>query len=205
MALFYSGKRPVLKGRDADQNINTYTNEVEEYSNWSLMNPSHVLDGIPATPHTPGDGYHPHGLNLTRYYNGDDSESRIRSLRDAGSGVRIDGMRYRPLENKAAGNNLVFGSSYGHEPRATDYSLIDPYDDTDRQRRLDDPGHAIRAIDATGTAASFGYFDPYVYKGVTTVSLGETTQAYPTDFDHEYGKNRVNEWRGVTSAKALDV
>jgi hypothetical protein len=116
-------------------------------------------------------------------------------------------MRYRPLENKAAGNALVFYSGYGHAPRVTDYSQWDAYDDSDRFVPLASSavGHVKRAYGASGTAANFGYFDHFIYKGVTTQPLANTSQTVPTGYDHDYGRNRVNEWQGVTSAKALNV
>lgn len=203
MATFYQGTRPVLKGRTTADEVNTYTGEAGVYSNWSLMNPSHPLDGAPDSAYTPGSGDSPHGLNLTRYFQGDDSGSAVEELNDPGMGKRLDGFRYRPLENKAAGNNLVFKSGFGHDDRVTDYSLIDQYDDSEKQRRLDDPGHDIRAIDASGTASSFGYFNPWVYKGVGAAPLADTTQDVPEGYDNEYGHNRVLEWQGVPSAAAL--
>lgn len=203
MAIFYQGTRPILKGRTTANEINTFTGQAAVYSNWSLMNSDRPLDGAPDNDHTPGTGYHPHGLTLTRYFRGLDSGGANEQLDSPGNGVRMDGFRYRPLENKAAGNNLVFKDVYGHEPRVTDYSQWDQYDDSERQRRLDNPGHVIRAIDAAGTANTFGYFDPFVYKGVTTTPLHDTSQTVPTTYDNEYGHNRVMEWQGVTSAQAL--
>lgn len=203
MATFYQGTRPVLKGRTTANEIHDFTGRAAVYSNWSLMNSDHPLDGAPDSDHTPGTGYHPHGLMLTRYYRGLISGGANESMSDPGSGVRLEGFRYRPLENKAAGNNLAFKASYGHIPRETDYSQWDAYDDSERQRRLDDPGHIVRAHGAAGTANSFGYFDHFIYKGVTTPPLEDTSQTVPTDYDNEYGHNRVMEWQGVTSAKAL--
>jgi hypothetical protein len=205
MATFYQGTRPVLKGRTTADETNTFTGEAGVYSNWSIMNPSHVLDGAPDTAHTPGTGYHPHGLQMTRMFRGLDTQSQVWEMATPGAGVRLEGFRYHPLENKAAGNNLAFRSGFGHADRVTDYSLLDQFDDTDRQRRLDDPGHAIRYVDAAGTANSFGYFNHYIYKGITTPPLQDTSQAVPDGYDNEYGHNRVMEWQGVTSAQALSV
>lgn len=209
MSMYYTGKRPVLKGRSGT-NINTFTGRVGVYSNWELMDPDHALDGAPRLNYTPGTGDSPHDLQMTRRFRGLDDTS-VWKLRAVGSGTRLDGFRYRPLENKAAGNNLVFKSAYGHavltpqQRQESDYAEIDPYDDTYRQRRLDDPGHIIRDIDAAGTANSFGYFNIYIYKGITEQPLEDTSQTVPEGHDNAYGHNRVNEWFGVTSAKALSV
>lgn len=204
MAIFYVGPRPVLRGKNSGDAVHPITGAEGVYSNWDIHNTSHVLAGAPNNDHTPGTGYHPHGLTLTRRHRGLDT---LNPLDNSGGGARIDGMRYRPLENKAAGNALVFYSGYGHIPRVTGYSQWDAYDDSDRFVPLTSSavGHVKRAHGAAGTAATFGYFDHYIYKGVTDEPLEDTVQTVPTTYDNAYGRNRVNEWQGVTSAKALNV
>lgn len=204
MSVFYVGPRPVLRGKNDNDAVNPYTGETGTYSNWDIFNTSHVLSGMPNTDVAPGSGDYPHGLTLSRRYRGLDT---LNPLDNSGGGARIDGMRFRPLENKAAGNALVFYSGYGHIRRVTDYSEWDPYDDSDRFVPLTSSavGHVKRAYGAAGTAANFGYFDHFIYKGVTTQPLEDTVQTVPTGYDHDYGRNRVNEWQGVTSAKALNV
>jgi len=204
MTVFYTGMRPVLKGRNSNDAVHPNKGVVGTYSNWSLFNTSHVLDGAPNNNHVPGEGRHPHGISMSRRYNGlETHSSQVEELRAAGGGVRITGMRYRPLENKAAGNNLAFISGYGHIDRETSYSLVDHYDDTNRQVQISDPGHVRRGVDAANTANSFGAFDPHIYKGVPTGQLDDAGSARPTGYDNSYGKNRVLEWRGVTSARIL--
>lgn len=211
MATFYVGKRPVLRGRrDSDFSFTEKTktlsgktrSAVGTYSRYTLFGPG-VLTGAPDNDHTPGTGYSPHGLFLTRYFRGLDTKG---ALDGPGSGARLTGARYRPLEYKGLSVAAALAdSSLGHARRVTSYSQYDnfTFDGVTSAEALKAPGHAIRAIGASGTAASFGYFDPYGYKGTTTQALSGATQAYPTTFDHAYGKNRVNEWRGLPGSKAL--
>lgn len=209
MAVFYTGPRPVTKGRNSSDSVHTWKGVSGTYSNWSLFNTSHVLDGAPNNDVRPGAGSFPHGLMLSRYFEGLDSLSAIREMATPG---HTDNLRFRPLENKAAGNALAFKSGYGHVDRVTSYSLIDQYDDTYRITHLDAPGHTERSWGSadsapTGTAATFGKFDIYVYKGVTDHGMLASTRGttIPTDAQSDYGRNKINEWRGVTSSKALDV
>lgn len=204
MAVFYVGPRRVLKGRNSNNMVNPYKGTAGTYSFYPLYSTDHVLDGAPNENYVPGSGAHPHGLNLSRVFVG--LEDAVQPLRSAGEGSRIDGMRFRPFENRSAAGAVVFDSTFGHEIRETDYSYNRRYEHTYRFERMDDPGHEIRYIDAAGTANSFGAFGPYVRKGVGEAAfVDDFGQEVPAGYDNEYGHNRVNEWRGVTSAKALDV
>lgn len=201
MAMFYTGFRNVLKGRNWNDAEHP-TKGVGVYSNWALFNTSHVLDGAPREDHVPGSGRHPHDVRLTQMYHG---EFPTYPLEDPGNGPRIEGMRYRPLENKAAGNNLVFKSGYGHEPRETAYSVYNNFTfDGVGVHVLDDPGHEVRA-EGEGGASTFGAFDPWIYKGITDPALADPGHEVPEGYDNAYGFNKVNEWQGVPSSKALSV
>ena len=92
MATFYSGFRSVLKGRNSDDSVHPWKGTAGTYSNYSLFNTSHVLDGAPDNDHTPGTGYHPHGLAMTRWYLGLQNDDM--PLRAPG---HTDDQRYRPL------------------------------------------------------------------------------------------------------------
>lgn len=212
MATFYVGSRPVLRGRtDTDFAFQAKTNTlsgktrsaVGTYSHYTLFGPG-LLTGGPDNSYTPGTGRHPHGLTLTRRFRGLDTLSPL----DApGNGARMTGFRFRPLEYKGlTANSALATSSLGHAPnRGKYYELYsnETFDGVTSAEQLGNPGHVRRAIGAAGTANSFGSFDPHVNKGVTTQPLADASGAYPTTYDNEYGKNRVLEWRGVTSAKAL--
>lgn len=207
MAVFYTGTRPVTKGRNINDSAHPYKG-VGVYSNWALHNTSHVLDGAPNNNHVPGEGYHPHDIALTRRYRGLETHgTQVEELRSPGGGTRLDYHRWHPNENKAAGNNLAFRFGYGHIPRTVDYSRWDAYDDTYRQRRLNDPGHAIRYNGDEGVVEGMGAYAPHINKGVTETPLDDTSQTYPAAgvYDNEYGRNKINEWRGATSSKALNV
>jgi hypothetical protein len=203
MAMFYTGYRRVLKGRNWNDAVHPISGETAKYSNYTIYNTSQVLDGAPREDHEIGTGRHPHDSRLSQMYKG---EFPAYPLADPGEGARIDGMRYRPLENKAAGNNLVFKSGYGHIPRENAYSVYNNFTfDGIGTPPLEDPGHAVRAEGAEGTASTFGAFDPWVYKGITGPALDDPGHTVPEGYDNAYGFNKVNEWQGVPSAKALGV
>jgi hypothetical protein len=204
MALFYTGSRPVTKGRNSNDAVNPYKGSAGTYSNWSLYNTSHVFDGMPNVNHVPGTGRHPHGLQMSRWYRGEDTKFPMDGV---GTGNRIEGMRYRPLENKAVGSAKVFQPTYGmsvEERRARGYSF-DDYSHDNRQNRLEDIGHTLRFIGAAGTAATFGRFDPHVNKGVSAQPFDDFGQPLPEGYDNPYGRNRTLEWRGIPSAKAIKI
>ena len=100
-------------------------------------------------------------------------------------------------------DNIVFVSSYGPDSRFNDFHF-DDWGEDNRETYLQDAGHTIRGIDAAGTANSFGRFAPHIYKGVaeTIVDSGESIPATALGTT---GHNRINEWRGVTSAPALNI
>lgn len=210
MATIYVGPRPVLKGRTAsefsfEEKTHTLSGKVRSavgvYSHYAFFG-SGVLDGAPDNNHVPGTGYHPSGIVLTRRFRGLDTKN---PLDNAGDGERVDGARYRPLEYKGIpGAAALNTSSLGHVVRVTDYSMYDNFTfDGVGVAPLAAVGHVRRSVGSVGAPDSFGSFDPYVRKGVGSDALAGASGVYPTDFDNEYGKNRVNEWRGVPSAQAL--
>lgn len=209
----YSGPRPIFPILDGDDNINSYTGEVEKYSNWSIFNPVHLLQDAPLEDHTPGEGRHPHDLHMSRVFQGLEDDEQ--PLREAGDGPRLSGFRYGPYLNRAAGNNLVFKASYGHAPGTPIapsgqiywYSNF-VFGGLTQEQPLKDPGHAPRLIGATGTASTFGRFipedpDPTRTDPLTGTDYGQTVPTTNTVEDNPYGRNRVNEWFGVPSSKAL--
>lgn len=205
MATFYRGYRPVLKGRSAADEINPYTGKVAVYSNWSIFNPSHVLDGAPDEDHVPGTGYHPHDVSLSRQFLGLDPKS---PMDGAGGGARLSYGRFHPLEFKGLPGAAVFGPGYGHTERhnAFTYSLYSNFifDGVPSADAFANTGHVIRYIGAPGAPNSFGYFNPYVYKGTTPPALANAGRVEPApDTPGVYGHQHVEEWFGVPSARAL--
>lgn len=205
MALFYQGPRPVLRGRNAKNNINPYTGKVEKFSNWSIFNTEHIWDGAPNTAVQPGAGLYPHGLNLSRVFRG--LENKEQPLDGPGLGPRLDGARYNPLLSRSAGNNKVFKSAYGHAPDTPvspsgQLYWYSNFKFHGLRQPLAAVGHAARNIGAAGTANSFGRFlpenpDPTRKDPLTGVTYG---QALPVDNTNKYGHNRVNEWHGIRKA-----
>lgn len=212
MAVFYQGYRNVTKGRNANDNVNPYTGKVEKYSNWSIFNTSHILDGAPNQNHVIGTGRHPHGLKLSRLFKG--LENAEQPIKNVGGGARIVGMRYHPLENKAAGNALVFKTDYGHLPGTpvkgqTLYGHMDwIYDGVTKKSLSGLFGHIQREIDAAGTAKTFGTFqinNPAFYKvGETALDDPGSTVVYDQT-DNTLAHQKVLEWKGVPSARALKI
>lgn len=220
MALFYTGYRPILRGQSDSDWVNSFTGKVGVYSNWSLMSKSHLLDGDPQANHVPGTGRHPHDLFLSRRFTGLDTKNPL----DApGLGPRVfygplagEGGRYHPWEFKGLTADRAMPSGYGHVAfRVTSYSFYVNwfFHGLPADQQLLNPGHGIRPIsvgastnikDGTGPAATFGYFNPYLFKGVISAKeVNNPGQALPTDRDHLGGHNRVNEWWGITSSQAL--
>lgn len=213
MATYYQGYRNVLKGRNSNDSVHPYKG-VGTYSNWDLHNTSHILDGAPNEDHEIGTGRHPHGLKLSRLYKG--LENNEQPLKNAGSGARLEDHRYNPWLSRAAGNNKAFKAGYGHAPDTPvreggyQYGIVDyEYDGVTPKPLSGTFGHAIRGIDAEGTANSFGRHNPFNYgeKGVTPTPLedpGVLASTYELD-DLGTAHKRVNEWFGVPSSKALNI
>jgi len=66
--------------------------------------------GAPTTNVAPGAGSYPHDLAMSRWYMG------LRTtwpLDNPGSGARVTGMRYRPLEYKGTDGQGVFSGTWG--------------------------------------------------------------------------------------------
>lgn len=201
MAIFYTGPRPVTKGRNSNDEVHPWKGTAATYSNYSIYNTSHVLDGAPNTDHVPGEGRHPHDLQMSKWSSDGNATAPISNV---GGGARLEGFRYRPLEYKGTDGQAVFQSDFGHEQgRVNGYSTYSNFEyDGVPTEPLADPGHTARS---EGGAATFGAFAPYVNKGVTVTPLNDPGESIPTDYDHPYGKNKVAEWRGVPSSKALNV
>ena len=211
MTTFYVGKRPVLKGLNTGEMVNPYKTMTGKekgtgtYSYYPLYSTSHILDGAPDNDHTPGTGYFPGDVFMSQLFNG--STLYIHPL----SGVfpdgkaTYDGARFRPMEYKGLSGSVAFPSSFGHEERENEYKLRQyTFKGVTSSKTLNDGGHAPRT-EEEGAPASFGYFRPEEFHGVasTKVFTVDFGQALPEGYDHAYGRNRVQEWRGVPSSRAL--
>jgi len=191
MTTYYVGYRPVLQGDNTNNWINTYTSEVGVYSNWSLMSTSDsVLTGFPDNEYTLGTVKHARILEYI-YAGG----RHIAPMSGAGGGERLDYARLKMLEYK--GTVPAFPSGYGHAQRSLYYGNYNNYvfDGVTSADVAIGTGHAHRINVSYG-----GAFEPYTYKGVTDGALYDGGQA---NTESDYGRNKINEWAGVPSAKAL--
>lgn len=212
MATFYVGPRPVLKGRSSGEMVNPYTSMTGKakgsgtYSYYPLYSTSHVLDGAPDNHFAPGTGQFPGNRFLSQVFNG--TNIYVHPLSGAfadGAGDTYEGGRFRPFEFKGLAGAAAFPSSFGHADRQNDYAhSLYLFDGVTSANPLANVGHAQRT-EENGAPSSFGYFVPAEFNGVTSATVFAVGygQAYPAGYDNEYGKNRVKEFRGVPSAKAL--
>ena len=203
MATFYVGPRPVLKGRNSNEMVNPYKGTAGTYSFYPLFSTSHVLDGAPDNHYTPGTGNHPGNRFLSQIFNG--TTIYIHPLSGTfGDGAGYEGARFKPKEYKGLSGAKAFPSSYGHAERTTAYSLYSNYifdGVTSANAFASGFGHGPRS-EAQGAASSFGLFRPAEKQGVpsSAVFTSNYGQANTTG---DYGREKVQEWYGVPSAKAL--
>lgn len=212
MATFYVGTRPVLKGRSSGEMVNPYTSMTGKakgtgtYSFYPLYSTSHVLDGAPDNHHIPGTGYFPGDVFLSQVFLG--TVTYIHPL----SGEFRDGYgfgRFNPDLFKGLTGAKAFPSSFGHEERENEYKLRQyRFKGVTSTETLSDAvttlGHAPRT-EAEGAPSSFGYFRPDEVHGVASavVFTSGYGQAVPAGYDNAYGRNRIQEWRGTPSSRAL--
>lgn len=202
MAIFYTGPRAVTKGRNSNDSIHPYKG-VGEYSNYHLWNTSHVLDGAPNEDHVPGTGYHPGDYFLSSVMLGVFVDYKA-PLEDPGKGPELDW--YTPYSVsllRSGEQGEAFGDDFGHELRRSDYSFGYIKYAEDNDELLASAGHAYRTIDGDGTASTFGRFEPHINKGITKPFEEDYGQEVPEGYDNEYGRNKVNEWRGTPSSRIL--
>lgn len=202
MATFYVGPRPVLKGRNTNEMVNPYKGTAGTYSYYPLFSTSHVLDGAPDNHYVPGTGEHPGNRFLSQLFNGTTLYVHPLSGTFPDGTATYDGARFRPKEYKGLAGAAVFGSGYGHADRVSDYSYNNYiFDGVTSSNVFANTGHAART-DAQGAPASFGVFRPNEVHGVTSAKV--FTDGYgQANVTGDYGREKVKEWYGVPSAKAL--
>lgn len=210
MATFYVGPRPVLKGRSTAQMVNPYTSMTGKakgtgtYSYYPLYSTSHVLDGAPDNHFNPGTGQFPGNRFLSQLFNGTTLYVHPLSGTFPDGSATYDGARFRPKEFKGLSGAAAFPSGFGHAERTTDYSLYSNYifDGVAAAEVFAAGfGHASRT-EAQGAPASFGVFRPTEEHGVASAKV--FTAGYgQANVTGDYGREKVQEWYGVPSAKAL--
>lgn len=212
MTTFYVGPRPVLKGRTTANMVNPYSNMNGEskgagtYSFYPLYSPDQVLDGAPDNHFDPGTGQFPGNRFLSQLFNGTNLYVHPLSGDFPDGKATYDGARFRPLEYKGLTGAAAFPSDFGQANQYfSEYSYNNYiFDGVTSSEALANVGHA-RRTEADGAPSSFGYFVPTVFSGVESAKVFDASfgEAYPTGYDNEYGQNRIKEFRGVPSAKAL--
>lgn len=204
MATFYVGSRPVLRGRSTANMRHTTKNKLGTYSYWANFSSDQVLTGFPDTAVTPGAGARPGNRFLSQVFNG--TTLYVHPL--ANPTEDGYGYRFKPLQYKGLAGAGVFTSGYGHVDRVTSTSRYSNwvFDGLPSAEAIPNAtlGHGART-DKTGAPSSFGTFIPDEFKGlsVAAVFTAGYGQAIPADADSDYGRNKVKEYRGVPSAKAL--
>jgi hypothetical protein len=109
------------------------------------------------------------------------------------------------MEYKGLSGSSAFPSTFGHVDRSSDYSYNNYiFDGVTSANIFAGTGHSPRT-EAQGAPSSFGVFRPDEPHFVTSAAIFTTTygQAIPAGYNNEYGKNKVQEWRGLPSSKAL--
>jgi hypothetical protein len=150
----------------------------------------------------PGTGEFPGNRFLSQLFNG--STLYVHPLSGAfpNGTATYDGARFRPQEFKGLTGAAAFPSGFGHADRSSDYSYNNYiFDGVTSSNVFANTGHAPRT-EAQGAPSSFGVFRPNEVHGVASaeVFVDGYGQANVTS---EYGREKVKEWFGVPSAKAL--
>lgn len=203
MATFYVGPRPVLKGRNTNDMVNVFKGTKGTYSFYPLFAKG-LLDGAPDNHYVPGTGRHPGSVLLSQLFNGTTLYVHPLSGAFPDGSATYDGARFKPLEYKGLAGAAAFPSTFGHADRTTDYSLYSNYifdGVTSANVFPSGYGHASRT-DAQGAPSTFGVFRPDEYNGVTS-SVVFTAGYGQANTTGDYGREKVQEWFGVPSAKAL--
>jgi hypothetical protein len=189
MATFYVGPRPVLKGRSTADMVNVFKGTAGTYSFYPLFAKG-LLDGAPDNHHVPGTGRHPGNVLL----------SQLAGTFADGAGY--EGARYKPFEFKGLVGAAAFPSDFGHADRVSDYSYNNYiFDGVTSSNIFAGTGHGPRT-EAQGAPSSFGVFRPNEPQGVASATV--FTSGYgQANTESDYGRNKVLEYRGLDSAKAL--
>lgn len=196
MTTYYVGPRPVLKGRTTADMIGP-KGVVGTYSYYPLKGGSHVLDGAPDNHHVPGTGDSPGNVLLSQLFTGSTLYAGTTPLAGtfADGTTTFGGMRFRPSEYKGLTTTKALDG--GHAKRTTDYSLYSNYifDGVTSTEAFAGMGHAKRVT-------AYSFYNNYIFDGVASTEVMKSGYGQPNTTT-EYGRNKVGEYKGVPSAKAL--
>lgn len=209
MATSYVGPRPVLSGQDTDQMVNPYTTMTGKskgtgtYSHYPLYSTSQILRGAPDNNHVPGTGYFPGDVFMSQVFRGSVLYIHPLSGTFPNGSATYDGVRFRPMEFKGLSGAVAFPSTFGHAERENAYKVRQyTYKGVTSAKQLDNVGHAYGRTDVSGAPSTFGFFQPDEFKGVTSAKVMPATFGQSSSED-TYGRQRVQEWHGLPSSKAL--
>jgi hypothetical protein len=204
MATFYVGRRPVLKGRNSNDMVNSFKGTAGTYSFYPLFAKG-LLDGAPDNHHVPGSGERPGNRFLSQIFNGSTLYVHPLSGTFPDGKATYDGARFRPKEYKGLTGAKAFSAGYGHAAnRVNEYALYSNYffdGVTSAEIFASGYGHGPRT-QAQGAAASFGLFRPTEFIGVASAKV--FTSGYgQANTSSDYGRNKVREYKGLEATKAL--
>jgi hypothetical protein len=170
---------------------------VGTYSYYPLKGGSHVLDGAPDNHHVPGTGDSPGNVLLSQLFTGSTLYAGTTPLAGtfADGTTTFGGMRFRPSEYK--GLTTAKALDGGHAKRTTDYSLYSNYifDGVTSTEAFAGMGHAKRVT-------AYSFYNNYIFDGVASTEVMKSGYGQANTAS-EYGRNKVGEYKGVPSAKAL--
>jgi hypothetical protein len=196
-----NANRPILPGQNENEFVPPWRDSPGVYSYFPIWSSTQLLEDMPINKHVPGEGRHPHGLQMSRWFLGLQNDTL---LGNPGLGTRIDGMRFNPTLFRGLVGALE-GTSGQSNPNLT-YSRFTNFvfHGLEIDKTLVDPGHSARGVDGEGTAATFGSFGP-LDPGAKALfqPMEDPGQALPEGYDNSYGHNRIQEWHGVPSARVL--
>lgn len=207
MTTFYVGPRPVLRGQNSKDMVNPYVSMTGKakstgtYSFYPLYATSQLLTGAPDNDHTPGTGRHPGNVFLSQLLNGTALYVHPLSGTFPDGSATYDGARFKPQQFKGLDSAKALDGGHAVD-RASDYALYSNYkfDGVTSAEVFANLGHAVGRT--TGMAASFGLFRPTEANGVPSAAV--FTSGYgQANTVSDYGRYKVQEYKGVPSAKAL--
>ena len=109
MTTFYVGRRPVLKGRNSNEMVNSFKGTAGTYSFYPLFAKG-LLDGAPDNHHVPGTGERPGNRFLSQLFTG--STLYVGTTPLGGTfpdgKATYDGARFKPNEFKGLAGAKVF-------------------------------------------------------------------------------------------------
>lgn len=213
--------RPVLPGQNTNNWRHNVTGELGVYSNWSLQSATHLLEDAPLRDHVPGAGDYPHGLLYSQMFTGAHSYAPMEVAKFSHGGqkwsvtfaVSQPWQLHNPWEYHGVPGAEVFGGTFGYTvaeaaTREFTFSRYSNYEFNGVPSADPEVGQPLLTWDAVGLPSHAYRHAPYEFKGVGEDAVenpGETDSVKyaRAETGNQYAFQRVNEWQGVPSSKAL--